>query len=87
MNASTESAASGSAPDPLAAPPADAAHADNRKLAVAALGVIFGDIGTSPLYTVREAFSPAAGIPLTPQSLMSVLSLIFWSVTIIVSRK
>ena len=87
MNASTESAASGSAPDPLAAPPADAAHADNRKLAVAALGVIFGDIGTSPLYTVREAFSPAAGIPLTPQSLMSVLSLIFWSVTIIVSLK
>ena len=62
-------------------------HADSRTLAVAALGVIFGDIGTSPLYTVRESFSSLTGLPLTSETLMSVLSLIFWSVTIIVSVK
>ena len=61
--------------------------AGTRTLAVAALGVIFGDIGTSPLYTVRESFSSLTGLELTAETLMAVLSLIFWSVTIIVSVK
>ncbi len=61
--------------------------ASTRTLAVSALGVIFGDIGTSPLYTVRESFSSLTGLPLNAQTLMAVLSLIFWSVTIIVSFK
>jgi len=77
------------APDTGAAA-GQARHGDTSatgSLAVAALGVIFGDIGTSPLYTVRESFSPLTGLPLTPQTLMSVLSLIFWSVTIVVSLK
>ena len=62
-------------------------HSAGRGLALAALGVIFGDIGTSPLYTVRESFSATTGLPLTPQTLMAVLSLIFWAVTIIVCLK
>ena len=62
-------------------------HASTRTLAIAALGVIFGDIGTSPLYTVRESFSALTGLALTAETLMAVLSLIFWSVTIIVSLK
>ena len=37
-------------------------------LALAAIGVVFGDIGTSPLYSLKEAFSPVHGIPLTDQS-------------------
>ncbi len=57
-----------------------------RLLAVPALGVIFGDIGTSPLYTLRECFA-YTGLPLTPDSLLAVLSLIFWSLTIVVSVK
>ncbi|MEO6270928.1 MAG: KUP/HAK/KT family potassium transporter [Lautropia sp.] len=61
--------------------------ASTRTLAVSALGVIFGDIGTSPLYTVRESFSSLTGLALTSQTLMAVLSLIFWSVTVIVSFK
>jgi KUP system potassium uptake protein len=66
---------------------ASAAPTSTGKMAIAALGVIFGDIGTSPLYTVRESFSSLTGLPLTPESLMAVLSLIFWSVTTIVSLK
>ena len=65
----------------------DGAHGTTRTLAIAALGVIFGDIGTSPLYTVRQSFSSLTGLPLTSETLMSVLSLIFWSVTVIVSLK
>jgi KUP system potassium uptake protein len=63
------------------------AGAKTRTLAISAIGVIFGDIGTSPLYTVRESFSSLTGLPLTAETLMAVLSLIFWSVTIIVSLK
>ncbi len=75
------------AADAAGAPTRDGGDAGTRTLAVAALGVIFGDIGTSPLYTVRESFSAVTGLPLTPQTLMSVLSLIFWAVTIVVSLK
>ena len=56
-------------------------------LALAALGVIFGDIGTSPLYTVRQAFRADGGLPLTEVALYGVLSMVFWSVLIIVTLK
>ena len=56
-------------------------------LVLAALGVVFGDIGTSPLYAFKEAFLEPTGLPLTPEKIFPVLSMIFWAVTIIVSLK
>ncbi len=56
-------------------------------LSVAALGVVFGDIGTSPLYAVREAFSDLYGLALNELNVLGVLSLIFWSLIIVISLK
>jgi len=56
-------------------------------LTLAALGIVFGDIGTSPLYAVRETFSPDHGIPLTRETILGGLSTIFWALMIIVSLK
>ena len=53
-------------------------------LAVGALGVVYGDIGTSPLYTVKECFHGTHAIALTPANLLGVMSLIFWSLTMVV---
>ncbi|MGE5090308.1 MAG: potassium transporter Kup [Candidatus Levyibacteriota bacterium] len=56
-------------------------------LALLALGVVYGDIGTSPLYAAKETFSPQHGIPLTPANVIGGVSAIFWALTIIVSLK
>ncbi len=56
-------------------------------LALLALGVVFGDIGTSPLYAVKETFNPEHGIPLDVTSILGGLSTIFWSLMIVVSLK
>ncbi|OGQ99899.1 MAG: potassium transporter Kup [Deltaproteobacteria bacterium RIFOXYD12_FULL_50_9] len=56
-------------------------------LALAALGVIYGDIGTSPLYAVKECFHGLHAIALTEANVMGVLSLVFWSLTVVVSVK
>jgi len=56
-------------------------------LAVAAIGVVFGDIGTSPLYSLKEAFSPDHGIAMTANSILGVISLLFWAIMIVVSLK
>ena len=56
-------------------------------LTLGALGVVFGDIGTSPLYALKECFHPSHGIALTTANVLGILSLIFWSLTIIVSLK
>ncbi len=56
-------------------------------LALAALGVVYGDIGTSPLYAVKEVFNPSHGIPFSPENILGGLSAIFWSLMIIVSMK
>ena len=56
-------------------------------LSLSALGVIYGDIGTSPLYAMREAFHGPHGIPVTPGNIMGVLSLIFWSLVIVITIK
>jgi len=61
--------------------------AGTTTLALAALGVVYGDIGTSPLYAFKEAFGGSHGLPLTPDNIYSVLSLMFWAVTLIVSLK
>ena len=56
-------------------------------LAVTALGVVYGDIGTSPLYALRECFHGDHGVPVTPENVLGVLSLIFWSLLVIVTLK
>ncbi|WP_374942810.1 potassium transporter Kup [Sphingomonas sp.] len=57
------------------------------KLAVGAIGVVFGDIGTSPLYAFRETFAGHHPLALDPAHIMGVISLIFWSMMIVVSIK
>src|SRR6202165_6037470 len=56
-------------------------------LTLAALGVVYGDIGTSPLYAAKETFSPAHGITLSTANVLGGLSTIFWSLMIVVSLK
>ena len=56
-------------------------------LSLGALGVVFGDIGTSPLYALSSSFSAGNGLPITPESVLGVLSLVFWSLIIIVCLK
>ena len=56
-------------------------------LALLALGVVYGDIGTSPLYAAKETFNPEHGIPLTPDNLFGGVSAIFWLLMIVVSLK
>ncbi len=77
--------------------PADEAPAPNSKhapakaglaaLTLGALGVVFGDIGTSPLYAMKETFSPEHGLKADPTAVFGVLSLIFWAITIVVTCK
>jgi KUP system potassium uptake protein len=56
-------------------------------LALAALGIVYGDIGTSPLYTLKTVFDPGNGLPLNAYNVIGIVSLIFWSLTIVVSLK
>ena len=56
-------------------------------LALLALGVVYGDIGTSPLYAVKETFNPQHGIPLEAANILGGLSAIFWALMIIVTLK
>jgi KUP system potassium uptake protein len=94
----TKSAPAHASPAPKSSPSAAHAslrdgHADSHtphyqlKLAVAAVGVVYGDIGTSPLYAMRECFNEEHGIAFTRGNVMGVLSLIFWALTLIVSLK
>jgi KUP system potassium uptake protein len=64
-------------------------HPARLALAIGALGVVFGDIGTSPIYTIVTVFDPVDPHPVgaTRQAVFGVISLIFWSVTIIVTLK
>jgi len=57
------------------------------KLVLAALGVVFGDIGTSPLYTFKLAFGQEYGLAVTEANVLGVLSLVFWSLMIVVTIK
>src|SRR5438045_8490781 len=56
-------------------------------LALLALGIVYGDIGTSPLYAVKETFNPEHGIPLTTANVVGGLSTIFWILMLVVSLK
>lgn len=56
-------------------------------LILGALGVVYGDIGTSPLYALRECFSGPHGAEPTPQNVFGIVSLVFWSITLMVTIK
>jgi KUP system potassium uptake protein len=56
-------------------------------LTLGALGVVYGDIGTSPLYTMKEIFNPALGIPLDAFHLIGAVSVIFWGLMLVVTLK
>ncbi len=56
-------------------------------LMLAAIGVVFGDIGTSPLYALKECFSPEHGIPFSTDAVYGVISMVFWAFAIVVSLK
>lgn len=62
----------------------------DRKLltiSVATLGVVYGDIGTSPLYAVRECFHGIHPVTTTPANILGILSLVFWALTLVISIK
>lgn len=56
-------------------------------ITVAAIGVVFGDIGTSPLYALKEIFNGHHPIPVTPENILGVLSLVFWAIVVLVTIK
>ncbi len=56
-------------------------------LTLGALGVVYGDIGTSPLYTMKEVFGPATGVPLDAAHLVGAVSVIFWGLMMVVTLK
>ena len=63
-------------------------RAQFKTLTLAALGVVFGDIGTSPLYAIREVFaSPHHPLPITPDNVLGILSLVFWALMLVISGK
>ena len=69
--------------NPSKNPPTHGSHA----AVIGALGVVFGDIGTSPLYAVRECFAGRHGIPAEPANILGVLSMVFWTLTLVISIK
>ncbi|HEV8632400.1 MAG TPA: KUP/HAK/KT family potassium transporter [Thermoanaerobaculia bacterium] len=81
-------------PRPSAAPAHGAhaphAHLDRRRVAalsLTALGVVYGDIGTSPLYALRECFYGEHGVRVNPENILGVLSLVFWALVVVVTVK
>ena len=81
-----------SAASPTPTPATPAAHNDVRRQGLAALtlgaiGVVYGDIGTSPLYTIKEIFAPATGVTLDAHNLIGAISVIFWALMIVVTLK
>jgi KUP system potassium uptake protein len=56
-------------------------------VSIGALGVVYGDIGTSPLYAFKECFTAPHGVARTPENILGVLSLIFWSLTLVIVVK
>jgi len=64
------------------------AHDDGlRRLTLGAIGIVFGDIGTSPLYTFQECLDGPHGVPATHDNVLGILSLIVWSITLVVTVK
>lgn len=57
------------------------------KLSIGALGIVFGDIGTSPLYAIKACFEGTHGIPINDQNIYGILSMIFWALILVISFK
>lgn len=73
---------------PLAADHARPANASaTAALTLAALGIVYGDIGTSPLYTMKEIFAPATGVPLNAATVTGAVSAVFWLLMLVVTLK
>ena len=68
-------------------PPASSQSKVSAVLAVAVLGVVYGDIGTSPIYALRECFAGKHPIPVTTDNVLGILSLIFWALILVISLK
>lgn len=62
-------------------------HKRDATLALAALGVVFGDIGTSPLYALRECFAPERGVVVSRENVLGIVSILIWTLTLIVCVK
>jgi KUP system potassium uptake protein len=62
-------------------------HGSFAKLALGALGIVYGDIGTSPLYALKECVNGPHGLPPTDANILGLLSMMFWSVTLVVGVK
>jgi len=62
-------------------------HTGIAALTIAAIGIVYGDIGTSPLYALKTVFGTEHGLALTPDNLLGAISLIFWGLTIVVTLK
>ncbi len=70
----------------MSAPPSHRDSGAVAALTLAAIGVVYGDIGTSPLYALKEVFAHDR-VPLTPENILGILSLVFWTLTVVVSLK
>src|SRR6188768_3696739 len=65
--------------------PATTHQTATAALTLAALGVVFGDIGTSPLYTMKEIFAPSTGVPLEPATVVGAVSVVIWALMLVVT--
>jgi KUP system potassium uptake protein len=77
----------GPQPPPAAPAPAGPHEAGLRGLALGALGVVYGDIGTSPLYAIRECFGGEHAVPPTEANVLGVLSLVVWALVLVIVVK
>jgi len=86
--AGAEAAAARDAPRPVAPAPAGARTvAPLPMMALGALGIVYGDIGTSPLYALRSCFIGDRALAPTPDNVLGILSLVFWALVVVVSVK
>jgi KUP system potassium uptake protein len=83
----SEAAANAAVPDVRDPAPGHHGHGGIVKLTLGAIGIVFGDIGTSPLYAFRETFHGHHRLPVDKLHVLGVLSLIFWSMMIVVTLK
>ena len=72
---------------PASPQPSEAARKGLAGLMLGAIGVVYGDIGTSPLYTVKEVFSPSVGVALNPANIVGAASCMLWALMLVVTLK
>ena len=87
MTVSTEGAEKASLEKPKNEETKAKVNARLMQLSLGALGVVFGDIATSPIYAIRECFNGEYGIAVSPVNVMGILSLMFWALVMIVGMK